>query len=103
MTGFASVERRRRSRDDGRDHPVAQSSIPRPAAPRSRSRWRAIESDVRALVGSVVARGRVELGLSLQLRQAPGVEVEFNEAFGARARERRSIRRGRSGLVARAR
>jgi len=42
-----------------------------------------------------VARGRVELGLSLQLRQVPGVEIEFNEEFGralesalAKARER---------------
>jgi uncharacterized protein (TIGR00255 family) len=41
-----------------------------------------IESDVRALVGRHVARGRVELSVSLQLRQTPGVEVEFNEAFG---------------------
>jgi uncharacterized protein (TIGR00255 family) len=43
----------------------------------------AVEPDVRTLVGRHVARGRVELSLSLQLRQAPGVEVEFNEAFGA--------------------
>ena len=42
----------------------------------------AIETDVRALVGRRIARGRVELSLSLQLRQIPGVEVEFNEAFG---------------------
>jgi uncharacterized protein (TIGR00255 family) len=42
----------------------------------------AIEGEVRALVGKHVARGRVELSLSLQLRQTPGVEVEFNEAFG---------------------
>jgi uncharacterized protein (TIGR00255 family) len=42
----------------------------------------AIEGEVRALVGKHVARGRVELGVSLQLRQTPGVEVEFNEAFG---------------------
>jgi uncharacterized protein (TIGR00255 family) len=41
-----------------------------------------IESDARSLVGKHVARGRVELGLSLQLRQVPGVDVEFNEAFG---------------------
>src|SRR5262245_14837288 len=41
-----------------------------------------IEPDVRALVSKRVARGRVELGMSLQLRQAPGVEVEFNQAFG---------------------
>ena len=41
-----------------------------------------IEGEVRALVGKHVARGRVELSVSLQLRQTPGVEVEFNEAFG---------------------
>ena len=55
----------------------------------------AIEADVRSLVGKHVARGHVELGLSLQLRQVPGVEIEFNEEFGralesalAKARER---------------
>ena len=42
-----------------------------------------IESEVRALVAGSVARGRVELALSLQVRQTPAVEVEFNEAFGA--------------------
>jgi uncharacterized protein (TIGR00255 family) len=42
----------------------------------------AVETDARALVGRRIARGRVELSLSLQLRQIPGVEVEFNEAFG---------------------
>jgi uncharacterized protein (TIGR00255 family) len=42
----------------------------------------AIEGEVRALIGKHVARGRVELSVSLQLRQTPGVEVEFNEAFG---------------------
>ena len=42
----------------------------------------AIEGEVRVLVGKHVARGRVELSVSLQLRQTPGVEVEFNEAFG---------------------
>jgi uncharacterized protein (TIGR00255 family) len=43
----------------------------------------ALESDVRAQVAKAVARGRVELGLSVQLRQPPGVEVEFNDVFGA--------------------
>jgi uncharacterized protein (TIGR00255 family) len=42
----------------------------------------AIESDVRSLVVKRVSRGRVELGLSMQVRQMPGVEVEFNEEFG---------------------
>jgi uncharacterized protein (TIGR00255 family) len=41
-----------------------------------------LESDVRALVGRRVARGRVELSISMQLRQPPTVEVEFNQAFG---------------------
>src|SRR2546427_3416499 len=42
----------------------------------------ALESDIRARVGRHVARGRVELSISLQLRQTPGVEVEFNDDFG---------------------
>ena len=82
MTGFASVN----SEDDratisvtiralNHRHLDLQLRIPQSLA--------AIESDVRALVAKVIARGRVELGLSLQLRQLPGVEVEFNDAFGA--------------------
>ena len=42
----------------------------------------AIEGDVRGLVSKHIARGRVELSLSLQLRQTPGVDVEFNDDFG---------------------
>jgi len=42
----------------------------------------ALEPDVRALVTRRVARGRVELNLSLQLRQTPEIEVEFNDQFG---------------------
>ena len=82
MTGFASVN----SEDDratitvtiralNHRHLDLQLRIPQSLA--------AIESDVRALVAKFVARGRVELGLSLQLRQPPGVEVEFNDVFGA--------------------
>jgi uncharacterized protein (TIGR00255 family) len=41
-----------------------------------------IEADARALVAKRVARGRIELSLSLQLRQLPGVDVEFNDEFG---------------------
>ena len=65
--------------------------IPQPLA--------AIESEVRALVGRAVARGRVELSLSVQLRQAPGIEVEFNEEFG-RALELALERARARGLVA---
>jgi uncharacterized protein (TIGR00255 family) len=46
----------------------------------------AIEAELRALVAKHVARGRVELSVSLQLRQTPGVDVQFNEEF-ARALE----------------
>jgi uncharacterized protein (TIGR00255 family) len=46
----------------------------------------AIEAELRAIVAKHVARGRVELSVSLQLRQTPGVDVEFNEEF-ARALE----------------
>jgi uncharacterized protein (TIGR00255 family) len=81
MTGFASV-----TREDDRSTTTVtirtlnhryvdlQLRIPQSLA--------ALESDIRALVGRSVARGRVELSLSLQLRQPPGVEVEFNETFG---------------------
>jgi len=58
----------------------------------------ALESDVRGLVGKRVSRGRVELGLSLQVRQLPGVDVEFNEAFG-RALESAIDRARDQGLV----
>ena len=81
MTGFASV-----NREDDRAtmavtiralnhrHLDLQLRIPQSLA--------AIESAVRALVARHVARGRVELSLSLQLRQTPGVDVEFNQEFG---------------------
>src|SRR5213593_3675643 len=81
MTGFASVTRE----DDRATIAVTiralnhryldvQLRIAQPLA--------AIESEVRALIGRHIVRGRVELSLSLQLRQTPGIEVEFNEAFG---------------------
>ena len=82
MTGFASV-----TREDERattavtiralNHRYLDLQVRIPQA------LAAIEPEVRALVGQRVARGRVELSLSLQLRQAPAVEVEFNETFGA--------------------
>jgi len=80
MTGFASV-----TREDERatmtvtikslNHRYLdlQLRIPQSLA--------AVEADVRTLIAKRVARGRVELSLSLQLRQVPGVEVEFNAEF----------------------
>jgi uncharacterized protein (TIGR00255 family) len=58
-----------------------------------------LEGDVRAIVGRRIARGRVELGVSLQLRQAPTVEVEVNEPFG-RALEAALEQARARGLVA---
>ena len=81
MTGFAAVTREDERatiavtiRTLNHRHLDLQLRIPQSLAP--------IESDVRALVSKRVARGRVELSLSLQIRATPGVEVEFNEEFG---------------------
>jgi uncharacterized protein (TIGR00255 family) len=81
MTGFSSI-----SREDDRatiavtirsvNHRYLDLQLRVPQALAS------IESDVRALVGRYVARGRVEVGLSFQVRQSPGIDVEFNETFG---------------------
>jgi uncharacterized protein (TIGR00255 family) len=97
MTGFASV-----TREDERStigvtvrtlnhrHLDLQLRMPQSLA--------TIESEVRSLISKHVARGRVELAVALQLRQTPGVEVEFNEEFAralevalGRARERNLI------------
>src|SRR3954463_8427078 len=59
----------------------------------------AIEAEVRALVGKHVARGRIELSVSLQQRLTPAIEVEFNEEFG-RALELALDRARERGLVA---
>ena len=59
----------------------------------------AFEPEVRALVVRHVARGRVELGVSLQQRQTPGIDVEFNEDF-ARALDGALDKARARGLVA---
>ncbi|HKB12834.1 MAG TPA: YicC/YloC family endoribonuclease [Vicinamibacterales bacterium] len=81
MTGFAAV-----SREDERatvavtiravNHRYLDLQIRSPQA------LAGIEAEVRALVGRHVARGRIELSVSMQLRQVAGLEVEFNEQFG---------------------
>jgi uncharacterized protein (TIGR00255 family) len=57
-----------------------------------------IEADARALVARHVGRGRIELSLTLQLRELPGVDVEFNEQFG-RALETALDRARARGLI----
>ncbi|HYM26430.1 MAG TPA: YicC/YloC family endoribonuclease [Vicinamibacterales bacterium] len=98
MTGFASV-----TREDERatvtvtiralNHRYLDLQLRIPSS------LAAIEADVRSLVGRHVARGRVELSLSQQLRQAPGVDIEFNEDFG-RALESAMAKARERGLVA---
>src|SRR5260370_33009380 len=81
MTGFAAVTHK----DDRATIAVTiralnhryldlQLRLPQALAP--------IESELRAMVTARVARGRIEISLVLQLRQAPGVDVELNVEFG---------------------
>jgi uncharacterized protein (TIGR00255 family) len=97
MTGFSSITREDdratiavTMRSVNHRHLDLQLRLPQALAP--------IESDVRALVGRQIARGRVEVGLSYQLRQTPTVEVEFNEVFGAALEQAMEKARDR-GLV----
>jgi len=80
MTGFAAVTRE----DDRATMTVTIKSLNHRYLDlqlRMPQSLATLEADVRTLVGKRVARGRVELGLSVQLRQVPGVEVEFNAEF----------------------
>jgi uncharacterized protein (TIGR00255 family) len=82
MTGFASITRE----DDRATIAVTMRSVNHRYLDlqlRVPQALAAIESEVRALVGRHVSRGRVEVGLSFQLRQVPSVDVEFNETFAA--------------------
>jgi len=97
MTGFASL-----TREDERatiavtiravNHRYLDLQL------RSPQSLAAIETEVRALVGRHVARGRVEVSISLQLRLTPGIDVEFNEEF-ARALEAALEQARARGLV----
>jgi uncharacterized protein (TIGR00255 family) len=81
MTGFAAV-----AREDGRasmsvtiravNHRYLDLQLRIPPS------LAAIEPEVRALVARRVARGRLEVSLSCQLRQTPEIVVEFNDQFG---------------------
>jgi uncharacterized protein (TIGR00255 family) len=98
MTGFAAV-----SREDERatatvtirsvNHRYLDLQLRNPQSLAS------IEADVRTLVAKHVARGRVELSVSLQLRQVAGVDIELNEAF-AQALEAALTQARDRGLVA---
>jgi uncharacterized protein (TIGR00255 family) len=57
-----------------------------------------IVAELRALVARRVSRGRIELSVSLQFRQTPGVDVDFNEDF-ARALEIALDKARERGLV----
>jgi uncharacterized protein (TIGR00255 family) len=81
MTGFASVTRE----DDLATIAVTIRSLNHrhlDLQMRSPQSLAAHEADVRARVAKHVARGRVELSVSLQWRQISGYDVEFNEEFG---------------------
>jgi len=98
MTGFASVSQEDEHTSIGVtirtvNHRFldVQMRLPSPLA--------ALEGDVRALIAKSVARGRVELNVSLQTRQPPTLDVEFNEAFG-RALESALEQARARGLVA---
>ncbi len=97
MTGFASVTREDEHATIGitiralnHRHLDVQLRLPQTLA--------AVESDVRTLIARHIARGRVELGVSLQLRQTPGIEVELNQEF-VRALETALAQARERGLI----
>jgi uncharacterized protein (TIGR00255 family) len=97
MTGFAAVTREEEKatvtvaiRAVNNRHLDLQLRLPQSLG--------ALEPDIRAIASRHVSRGRVELSVSVQARQAPSIEVEFNESFAraleqalAQARERHLI------------
>lgn len=81
MTGFASVSHE----EDGASMAVTIRAVNHRFLDlqlRVPQMLSSLESEVRALAATHVARGRVELSIVVQLRQAPIIEVEFNEQFG---------------------
>jgi uncharacterized protein (TIGR00255 family) len=80
MTGFASVTRE----DAGASIGVTVRSVNHrylDVQLRLPQTLSAIEPRIRGVVQQRVARGRVEVAISLQLRQPPKLEIELNEAF----------------------
>jgi uncharacterized protein (TIGR00255 family) len=81
MTGFAAVTRE----DEGATIAVTVRSLNHRHLDlqlRLPQSFAGIEGEVRTLAAARVARGRVEIAVSVQVRETPVVEVEFNEAFG---------------------
>jgi uncharacterized protein (TIGR00255 family) len=98
MTGFAALSRE----DERATIAVTIRAVNHrhlDLALRSPQSLAAIEGELRGLVAKHVARGRVELSVSLQLRQITGVDVEFNEEF-ARALEIALDKARERGLIA---
>jgi uncharacterized protein (TIGR00255 family) len=97
MTGFSSIAREDdratlavTMRSVNHRHLDVQLRLPQSMA--------GLESDVRAAVSRRIARGRVEVAVSLQVRLAPVVDVEFNQEFG-RALESAIQQAREAGLV----
>jgi len=85
MTGFAAVTREEEKatvsvtiRALNHRHLDLQLRVPQSLG--------ALEADIRTMVAKSIVRGRVEVNVSVQSRQTPALEVEFNEVF-ARALE----------------
>ncbi|MGE5245590.1 MAG: YicC/YloC family endoribonuclease [Betaproteobacteria bacterium] len=81
MTGFAAVTREGEAATVGVtvravNHRYLDLQLRMPAA------LAPLEADARALAAARMARGRVELSVSVQMRTAPEMEVELNQAFG---------------------
>ena len=97
MTGFAALSRE----DEGATIAVTIRAVNHrhlDVQLRSPQALSTMEGELRGLVARHVNRGRIELSVSLQMRQTPGVDVEFNEEF-ARALEIALDKARERGLV----
>ena len=56
----------------------------------------ALEPDLRSIASRYISRGRVELSVSVQVRQTPSIEVEFNESFARALEQALDQARGRN-------
>ena len=93
------ADARGRARDDRRHDPRGQPPVPRHPAPDAAVAGADLEPRVRALLQKRLARGRVELAISVQLRHAGGADRRAER--GVRQRALRGVERARErGLVA---